>query len=100
MSDLTPTSGEILRRLDDQARATERVVAQLDSLAGKLEERYLPRGEYNEAREGISRRLDEIEKDIETQASFRRQVAAGFMVGALLLILNVIAALTLLRGGA
>lgn len=100
MTDAIPTTGEILRRLDDQARATERVVMRLDQLAEKLEERYLPRGEYAEARMAADQRIKEIEKDIETQAAFRRQVGAGFLVGALLLIMNVVVALTVLRGGA
>lgn len=99
MPDSGPTMFDILRRLDDQAKATERVVERVELLAGKLEERYMPRGEYNEARKADAQRISELEKDGESQASFRRQVVAGFLVGAALIISNIVVALTGLRGG-
>lgn len=95
-----PTTGEILRRLDEQARSTERVVQRLDILTEKLEERYLPRGEYEIQRRADDARMTEVEKDIETQAAFRRQIGAGAMVGLLLLIAQTVVTVLLVGGGA
>lgn len=82
-----PTAGELLRRLDDIARAHERTVNRLDDLAKTLEDRYVPRREFD-------LRVGEVEKDLTTQAGFRRQVAAGALVGLILLVANIIIVLT------
>jgi len=78
-----PTMHEVVRRLDDVTR-------RLDTLVTSLEERYIPRREYE-------LRVGELEKDIKDhadarkaqsaeQAAFRRQVAAG----AILLLLGIV----------
>lgn len=78
-----PTTHEIVRRLDD-------VTKRLDSVVTTLEERYVPRREYE-------LRLQAVEADIKEQAearkteraeqaAFRRQVAAG----AILLLLGIV----------
>lgn len=77
-----PSSGEVLRRLDDVARANERTVLRLDELTRTLSDLYIPRREYD-------LRVGELEKDAATQAAFRRQVAAGFLVGALIMVLTI-----------
>lgn len=76
-----PTMYEIIRRLDDVSR-------DLRDLAGTLEERYVPRREYD-------LRVGELEGDARAQASFRRQVAAGALVGLVLIVAQII--LTLAR---
>jgi hypothetical protein len=86
-----PTAGELLRRLDDIASAHERTVARLDSLAQSLEDRYVPRREFD-------LRVGEVEKDLTSQAGFRRQVAAGFLVGLLLLVMSIVVALSRVPG--
>lgn len=78
------TLGEVVRRLD----ATS---ARLDELARTLEDRYVPRREYEQ-------RITEVEKDIATQSAFRRQVGAGALVGLLLLVVNIIVAATRVPG--
>lgn len=86
-----PTAGELLRRLDDIARAHERTVKRLDDLVSTLEDRYVPRREFD-------LRVGEVEKDLEGQAGFRRQVAAGFLVGLLLLVVSIVITLSRVPG--
>ncbi len=68
-----PTTYEIVRRLDDVSR-------DLRALTATLEERYVPRREYE-------LRVGELEKDATAQGNFRRQISAG----ALLLLLGTVA---------
>lgn len=68
-----PTMYEIVRRLDDVSR-------DLRALTATLEERYVPRREYE-------LRVGELEKDSAARQSFQRQV----MAGALLLLLGMVA---------
>lgn len=82
-----PTLGELLRRLDDVTKANERTVNRLDELTRTLEDRYIPRREYEQ-------RISDVEQDIKDQAAFRRQVAAGALVGLLLLVANVLVTLS------
>jgi hypothetical protein len=81
-----PTMYEIARRLDDVTR-------RLDSLTTTLEDRYVPRREYEQ-------RVTEVEKDIAAQAAFRRQVAAGVLVGLALIVANIFVLILRLPGGA
>lgn len=81
-----PSMFEVVRRLDEVSR-------RLDSLTSTLEDRYIPRREYEQ-------RVSEIEKDITNQAAFRRQVLAGLLVGAGLLVFQIILVLTRIPGGA
>lgn len=81
-----PTMYEIARRLDD-------VTKRLDSLTTTLEDRYVPRREYEQ-------RVTEVEKDIAAQAAFRRQVAAGVLVGLALIVANIFVVILRLPGGA
>lgn len=68
-----PTMFEVARRLDEVAR-------RLDMLATTLEDRYVPRREYEQ-------RVGELEKDAASRVGFQRQVTAG----ALLLLLGIVA---------
>lgn len=79
-----PTLWEVTRRLDDTAR-------RLDDMAKRMEENYVPRREYE-------LRVGELEKDGENQASFRKQVAAGAIVGLILIVFNIIIAMTRVPG--
>lgn len=81
-----PSMFEVVRRLDEVSR-------RLDSLTSTLEDRYIPRREYEQ-------RVSEIEKDISNQSAFRRQVLAGLLVGAGLLVFQIILVLTRIPGGA
>ena len=90
MSD-QPSLSEILRRLDDNAKSMERLVEKFDALASTLEDKYVPRREYD-------LRVGELEKDQEANHAFRRQVAAGFLVGLLMMIAAVLAAVAGLPG--
>jgi len=83
--------GEVLRRVDEVAKAQERTVERLDAMAEKLEERYVPRREYEQ-------RVRAIEQDIESQAQWRRQVTGGILVGVLMLLANLIVTLSDLPG--
>jgi hypothetical protein len=76
---------EIVRRLDEVTR-------RLDHLTTTLEDRYVPRREYEQ-------RISEVEKDLNGQSAFRRQVAAGLIVGLLLMVAQIIVVLTRLPGG-
>lgn len=71
-----PTMSEVVRRLDDVSR-------DLRALTTTLEERYVPRREYE-------LRIGELEKDARESASFRRQVAGGALVGLLLLVAQIV----------
>lgn len=77
--------GEVVRRLDD-------VTKRLDTLVSTLEDRYVPRREYEQ-------RVGEVEKDLTHQAMFRRQVAAGVLVGLTLMVAQIVLVLTRLPGG-
>lgn len=81
-----PTMHEVVRRLDDVSR-------DLRALTGTLEERYVPRREYE-------LRVGELEKDAATQGNFKRQVIAGVMVGLALIVANILLVLVRMPGGA
>lgn len=90
-----PTPRELLLQLRNTARDLEAISRRLDSLTETLTRSYVPRGEWAEARKADDLRFGNIEQDIDAQAGFRRQVAAGFAVGFLLIIAG--AVLTLAR---
>lgn len=75
-----PTPRELLIQLQNLAAQFAVLVARVDDLTRTLGSTYVPRGEYEEARKADDRRMAETEKDVETQASFRRQVAGGFLL--------------------
>lgn len=79
-----PTMHEVVRRLDDVSR-------DLRALTNTLEERYVPRREYE-------LRVGELEKDARDQGAFRRQVAAGFLVGLLLIVATIVLTLARIPG--
>lgn len=70
----------------------------LDRLTETLANTYLPRSEYDAERRGDAFRLMELEKDNENQGAFRRQVAAGFVVGFLLLLIPLVGLVANLGG--
>lgn len=85
-----PTPRELLIQLQSAVAQIDSLAKRLDDLTATLASTYVPRGEYAEARNGDDRRFKELEKDMEAQAGFRRQVAAGFAVGFLLLLAGII----------
>lgn len=93
-----PTPRELLIQLEAAVRRLDEFGNQLNRLTETLSSTYVPRGEYLEARRGDDRRFKEIEDDLEKQASFRRQVAAGFAVGFLLILVGVLFALARIPG--
>lgn len=71
-----PTMFEVVRRLDDVSR-------DLRALTTTLEERYVPRREYE-------LRVGELEKDARGLETFRRQVFGSLIVGALLMLAQIV----------
>ena len=71
-----PTMHEVVRRLDDVSK-------RLDTVVTTLEDRYVPRREYE-------LRVGELEKDAKDQGAFRRQVAGALLVGLVLLVAQII----------
>ena len=95
-----PSPSELWRRMDDMVKAHERIVQRLDILADKLEQRYIPRSEYE-------LQIKELQKDIgahddyrKDQATFRRQVAGGALIGLILIVANIILTLSNVPGAA
>lgn len=93
-----PTPRELLLQLQATARELDALGRRLDVLADNLGKSYVPRGEYEEARKGDDRRFGEVERDIENQAGFRRQVAASLIVGVLLIVAQTVVTLAVITG--
>lgn len=93
-----PTPRELLIQLESAVAQINALTARLDGLTHTLASTYVPRGEYTAHREADDRRFREIEGDIATQAGFRRQVAAGFAVGFLLVLAGIILSLARVPG--
>ncbi|HXH77328.1 hypothetical protein [Nocardioides sp.] len=74
-----PSMFEVIRRLDEVTR-------RLDTLTTTLEDRYVPRREYE-------LRVGELEKDAKGQETFRRQVFGSLIVGAVLLLAQIVISL-------
>lgn len=88
-----PSIAEVVRRLDDISR-------QIQELVRTQEERYATKEAVRSLREVHDVRIKELEKDAEAQAGFKRQVAAGAIVGFLLLLIPLIGMIQSLVGGA
>ncbi|WP_028654882.1 hypothetical protein [Nocardioides sp. J54] len=93
-----PTPRELLIQLQAAVAQIDALTARLDGLTQTLASSYVPRGEYAAHREADDRRFKEVEGDLAAQAGFRRQVAAGFAVGFLLLLATVIGTLAQVPG--
>lgn len=91
MTSPEPNIGVILARIEALTKAQENTAAQLAALVSTLEDRYVPRREFE-------LRVGEVEKDVNAQTSFRRQVAAGALVGVIVLIANLVVTLTRIPG--
>lgn len=74
-----PTMYEVVRRLDDVSK-------RLDSVVTTLEDRYVPRREYE-------LRVGELEKDAKDQSNFRRQITAGVLLLLLGIVANIVISL-------
>lgn len=85
-----PTPRELMIELRGAVDQINKLTARLDALTQTLASTYVPRGEYVAHREADDRRMGEIEKDMSGQAAFRRQVAAGVLIGLLLLVADII----------
>lgn len=81
-----PSVYEIVRRLDD-------VTKRLDTLTTTLEDRYVPRREYE-------LRVGELEKDAKDQAGFRRQIVAGALLLLLGTVINILISVGRITGAA
>lgn len=77
----------IMEQIRGLVETQKGLAKQLEVLSGKLEATYVPKGTYMAHRESDERRFKELEKDNDNGAAFRRQVAAGFIVGFLLLLI-------------
>ena len=93
-----PTPRELLIHVNNLVVQLANITQRVDDISHTLNESYVPRGEYVEARKGDERRFSELENNLNTQAGFRRQVAAGFLIGALLVVLNLVIALSRTSG--
>lgn len=83
MSAETPSMSEVLRRIDDQAKATERLVEKVDALVDKLSDDYVPRREYD-------LRVGALEKTSDAAVAFRRQVMAGALVALIGYVITIV----------
>lgn len=90
MAEPEPTPRELLIQLQAAVAQIDGLARRLDSLTDTLQKTYVPKGEYAEARKGDERRFKDIESDIDVQAGFRRQVAAAFFAGFLLLLAGIV----------
>ena len=90
MTTTDPTTRELMIELRAAVSQINALAARLDALTSTLAATYVPRGEYTAHREADDRRMGEVEKDISSQAAFRRQVAAGVLIGLLLLVADII----------
>lgn len=95
--EITTQIALLLARLDGVVEKQADLTARLDRLTETLTSSYVPRGEYLSDRRGDDRRFTELEDDNKNAAGFRRQVAAGFVVGFLLMLMTLV--LTLARTG-
>lgn len=93
-----PTTRELLIQLQAAVNQIDTLARRLDTLTQTLATTYVPRGEYEEARKGSERRLDDIEKDLDNHAGFRRQVAAGATVGLILIVVTALLAVAKFPG--
>lgn len=98
MTQSDPTPRELLIQLQAVVTQINALTARLDGLTQTLASTYVPRGEYVAHREADDRRFKEIEGDNEKQSGFRRQVAAGFAVGFLLLLAGIVLQLARVPG--
>ncbi len=88
-----PTNAELVHRIDQLVRQQEAMLGRVDQLLRDVAQMYATK-ERVEALENLhNQRLKELEKDNESAAGFRRQVAAGFIVGFLLLLLPLLGAI-------
>lgn len=85
-----PTPRELLIQIQNLTVQVTNLAEQVSDLTRTLGSAYVPRGEYVAHREADDRRFKEIEGDVAQGAGFRRQVAAGFAVGFLLILAGVI----------
>lgn len=85
-----PTTREVMIEVRAAIAQLNALTRQVESLTQTMATTYVPRGEYNAHREADDRRVGEVEKDVDNQSSFRRQVAAGALIGLLLLIADII----------
>lgn len=79
----TPSMNEVLRRIDEQSRATERLVEKVDALVEKLSDDYVPRREYD-------LRVGALEKERDSATAFRRQVMAGALVALIGYVITIV----------
>ena len=93
-----PSPGVLFAEIRGLVRQVEALTKRLDDLGNTLASTYVPRGEYEADRRGDERRVSDIEKDIAEQAAFRRQVMASLLVGAILLVANLVIAVAGIPG--
>lgn len=85
-----PTTREVMIEVRAAIAQLNALTRQVESLTQTMATTYVPRGEYTAHRESDDRRFKEVEGDLSKQDGFRRQVAAGFAVGFLLLLAGIV----------
>ena len=85
-----PSIAVVITRLDGLVMQISTLTDELRRERESNERRYIPRGEYDERAKGVDRRLGEIEKELDVQAGFRRQVQAALIAGFILILVPVI----------
>lgn len=101
MTQQTPDSNwaVVMEQIRNIVAEQARIVAEVRALAEDLKNTYVPKGTYDAHREANDRRFKELEKDNENAQAFRRQVAAGFIVGFLLILLPLLGTINQAIGG-
>lgn len=88
-----PSMFELVRRLDEITQQQAAMLARLDLLLRDVAQTYATKESMLAALALRDIKIDELEKDNESAAGFRRQVAAGFIVGFLLLLVPLLGVL-------
>lgn len=94
-----PNWGVVMEQIRGIVAEQARLATQMTALAEDLKNAYVPKGTYDAHREAYDRRFKELEKDNENAQAFRRQVAAGFIVGFLLILLPLLGTINAAIGG-
>lgn len=92
-----PTLGEVMRQVRD-------LVQQVRDLVQEVRSDYVRKDLYDARHAGLTRRVDDLEREADERErdrkSFQRQVAAGVIIGLILMVANIVIVLTQLPGGA
>jgi hypothetical protein len=109
MTGTEPTMGEVVRRLEEVSGQLQRTSEDIRTDRTEQARTYVRQDVYNSdkrseelARESIAKDTVELEARLDKADAFKRQIMAGVSVGAILLVINVVIALSALlatKGG-